>query len=147
MWAARYLSMNGKRRLLGSFNHGSMANALSHAIGAQAVDRKRQSIALAGDGGLTMLLGELLTVKQNGLNVKTVVFNNSSLNFVELEMKAAGYLTYGTTLENPDFAAVAEAMGIKASGSPTRRTCPTRSSRCWPTTDRWCSMCSPTARS
>ncbi|WP_421013688.1 ubiquinone-dependent pyruvate dehydrogenase [Glutamicibacter creatinolyticus] len=113
VWAARYLSMNGKRRLLGSFNHGSMANALSHAIGAQAVDRKRQSIALAGDGGLTMLLGELLTVKQNGLNVKTVVFNNSSLNFVELEMKAAGYLTYGTTLENPDFAAVAEAMGIK----------------------------------
>ncbi|MGR6901994.1 ubiquinone-dependent pyruvate dehydrogenase [Glutamicibacter sp. BSL13] len=113
VWAARYLSMNGKRRLLGSFNHGSMANALSHAIGAQAVDRKRQSIALAGDGGLTMLLGELLTVKQNGLNVKTVVFNNSSLNFVELEMKAAGYLTYGTALENPDFAAVAEAMGIK----------------------------------
>lgn len=113
VWAARYLSMNGKRRLLGSFNHGSMANALSHGLGAQAVDRQRQVIALAGDGGLTMLLGELLSATQNQLPVKTVVYNNSSLNFVELEMKAAGYLTYATDLENPDFAAVANAMGIK----------------------------------
>lgn len=113
VWAARYLTMNGKRRLVGSFNHGSMANALSHGLGAQAVDRSRQVIALAGDGGLAMLLGELLTARQNNLPVKTVVFNNASLNFVELEMKAAGYLTYATDLENPDFAAVANAMGIK----------------------------------
>ena len=113
VWAARYLSMNGQRRLVGSFNHGSMANALCHALGAQAVDRDRQVIALAGDGGLTMMFGELLTATQNNLPVKTVVYNNSSLNFVELEMKAAGYLTYATDLENPDFAAVATALGIK----------------------------------
>lgn len=113
VWAARYITMNGRRRLIGSFNHGSMANALSHGLGAQAVDRTRQVIALAGDGGLTMLLGELLSTTQNDLPLKTVVFNNSSLNFVELEMKAAGYLTYATDLENPDFAAVANAMGIK----------------------------------
>ena len=82
--------MNGRRRLIGSFAHGTMANALPHAIGAQSVDRGRQVIALAGDGGLAMLFGELLTLRQNKLPVKIVVFNNSSLNFVEVEMKAAG---------------------------------------------------------
>ncbi|MEG2425164.1 thiamine pyrophosphate-binding protein, partial [Glutamicibacter sp.] len=89
IWAARYLTMTGKRRVLGSFNHGSMANALCHALGAQAIDRQRQVIAFAGDGGLAMMLGELLTATQNKLPIKIVVFNNSSLNFVELEMKAA----------------------------------------------------------
>lgn len=113
VWAARYLTMNGRRRLIGSFNHGTMANALSQAIGAQAIDRDRQVIALAGDGGLAMLMGELITLKQLDLPVKLVVFNNSSLNFVELEMKAAGFVTYGTGLENPDFAKVAEAVGIR----------------------------------
>ncbi|SDT23362.1 ubiquinone-dependent pyruvate dehydrogenase [Microlunatus soli] len=113
VWAARYLTMNGRRRLIGSFNHGTMANALSHAIGAQSIDRDRQVVALAGDGGLAMLLGELITLKQLDLPVKVVVFNNSSLNFVELEMKAAGFVTYGTGLDNPDFAQVAEAVGIK----------------------------------
>ncbi|MGG5170674.1 ubiquinone-dependent pyruvate dehydrogenase [Pseudarthrobacter sp. J1738] len=113
VWAARYLTMNGKRRLLGSFNHGTMANALSHGIGAAAAYPGRQVVALAGDGGLAMLLGELLTLTQNKLPVKTVVFNNSSLNFVELEMKAAGFVNYGTDLENPNFAALAEAVGIK----------------------------------
>lgn len=113
VWAARYLTMNGKRRMIGSFSHGSMANALSHGIGAQASHPKRQVVALAGDGGLAMLLGELITLTQNKLPVKVVVFNNSSLNFVELEMKAAGFVTFGTDLVNPDFAAVAEAMGIK----------------------------------
>lgn len=113
VWAARYLTMNGKRRMIGSFSHGSMANALSHGIGAQASQPKRQVVALAGDGGLAMLLGELITLTQNRLPVKVVVFNNSSLNFVELEMKAAGFVTFGTDLVNPDFAAVAEAMGIK----------------------------------
>ena len=112
VWAARYLRMNGRRRLIGSFNHGTMANALPHAIGAQASHPDRQVVALSGDGGLTMLLGELITLTQLELPVKIVVFNNSSLNFVELEMKAAGFVTYGTGLENPDFAAVAEAMGI-----------------------------------
>jgi len=112
VWAARYLTMNGRRRLIGSFNHGTMACALPHAIGAQTAFPGRQVVALAGDGGLTMLFGELLTLIQNRLPVKVVVFNNSSLNFVELEMKAAGIVNFGTGLTNPDFAAVAEAMGV-----------------------------------
>jgi len=114
VWAARYLTMNGRRRLIGSFAHGSMANALSQAVGAQVAHPGRQIVALAGDGGLTMLLGELVTLIQNRLPVKLVVFNNSSLNFVELEMKAAGFVTYGTDLVNPNFADVANAMGIYA---------------------------------
>lgn len=112
VWAARYLTMNGRRRLIGSFNHGTMANALPHAIGAQTAFPDRQVVALAGDGGLTMLFGELVTLIQNRLPVKVIVFNNSSLNFVELEMKAAGIVTFGTDLVNPDFAAVAQAMGV-----------------------------------
>ncbi|MFI5614895.1 ubiquinone-dependent pyruvate dehydrogenase [Amycolatopsis sp. NPDC051903] len=112
VWAARYLRFNGRRRLLGSFNHGSMGCALPHAVGAQAGSPGRQVVALAGDGGLTMSLGELLTLKQNRLPVKVVVFNNSSLNFVELEMKAAGIVNYGTDLENPPLADVATAMGL-----------------------------------
>ncbi|UOR00609.1 ubiquinone-dependent pyruvate dehydrogenase [Leucobacter allii] len=112
VWAARYLTMNGRRRLIGSFTHGSMANALLHGIGAQAAHPGRQVVALAGDGGLAMMLGELITLTQNRLPVKTIVVNNSSLNFVELEMKAAGFVTYGTDLENPDFAEVARALGI-----------------------------------
>ncbi|MFD9626580.1 ubiquinone-dependent pyruvate dehydrogenase [Peribacillus muralis] len=112
LWAARYLEMNGKRRLLGSFNHGSMANALPQAIGAQCMDSGRQVIALSGDGGLSMLMGDMLTLQQHNLPVKIIVFNNSALSFVELEMKAAGYLETGTELKNPNLAAVAEAMGI-----------------------------------
>ncbi|MGD8195634.1 ubiquinone-dependent pyruvate dehydrogenase [Herbiconiux sp. P18] len=112
VWAARYLRMNGRRRLIGSFSHGSMANALPQAIGAQSAFPERQVVALSGDGGLAMLFGELLTVRQSKLPVKIVVFNNSSLNFVEVEMKAAGFVNYGTDLDNPDFAAVAESMGI-----------------------------------
>ena len=112
VWAARYLTMNGRRRLIGSFNHGTMANALPHAIGAQTAFPNRQVVALAGDGGLTMLFGELVTLIQNRLPVKLIVFNNSSLNFVELEMKAAGIVTFGTDLVNPDFAAVAQSMGV-----------------------------------
>lgn len=111
-WAARYLRMNGQRRLIGSFAHGTMANALPHAIGAQSAFPGRQVVALAGDGGLSMLLGELLTLRQNKLPVKIVVFNNSSLNFVELEMKANGFVNFGTDLDNPDFAAVANAIGL-----------------------------------
>ena len=114
IWAARYLTMNGRRRLIGSATHGSMAGALSHAIGAQTPDRRRQVVALAGDGGLTMLLGELVTLKQNRLPVKVIVFNNSSLGFVELEMKAAGIVNFGTDLLAVDFAAVARAIGLFA---------------------------------
>jgi len=113
IWAARYLRMNGTRRLIGSFNHGSMANALPHAIGAQAAAGPgRQVVALSGDGGLAMLLGELITLRQQRLPVKIVVFNNGALAFVELEMKAAGIVTYGTDLDNPDFAAIATAAGL-----------------------------------
>ena len=112
IWAARYLRMNGRRRLVGSFNHGSMANALPQAIGAQASLPGRQVVALSGDGGVAMLLGELITLRQLHLPVKVVVFNNGALSFVELEMKAAGIVTYGTDLDNPDFAAIAQAVGL-----------------------------------
>ena len=112
IWAARYLRMNGTRRLIGSFNHGSMDNALPQAIGAQASQPGRQVISLSGDGGLAMLLGELLTLHQQHLPVKVVVFNNGALGFVELEMKAAGIVTYGTDLDNPDFAGIAKSAGL-----------------------------------
>jgi pyruvate dehydrogenase (quinone) len=112
VWASRYLRMNGKRRLLGSFNHGSMANALPQAIGAQASHPGRQVITLSGDGGLAMMLGDLLTLRQINLPVKLVVFRNNSLAFVELEMKAAGIVDYGTDLVNPDFSKVADAAGV-----------------------------------
>jgi pyruvate dehydrogenase (quinone) len=112
IWAARYLRMNGRRRLIGSFNHGSMANALPQAIGAQASQPGRQVVTLSGDGGVAMLLGELITLRQLHLPVKVVVFNNGALSFVELEMKAAGIVTYGTDLDNPDFAAIAQAIGL-----------------------------------
>ena len=112
IWAARYLTMNGKRRLLGSFVHGSMANALPQAIGIQAAYPGRQVITLSGDGGLAMLMGDLLTLIKQKLPVKLVVFNNSSLSFVEMESKAAGILEFGTDLHNPDFSKVAEACGL-----------------------------------
>ena len=112
IWAARYLKMNGKRRLLGSFVHGSMANALPQAIGAQVSHPGRQVISLSGDGGLAMLLGDLLTLRQVQAPVKVVVFRNDSLAFVELEMKASGFLDFGTDLKNPSFAKVAEAAGL-----------------------------------
>src|ERR1700727_157552 len=112
VWSARYLRMNGKRRLLGSFTHGSLANALPQAIGVQASHPGRQVITLSGDGGLAMLLGDLLTLHQLKLPVKLVVFNNSSLGFVELEMKAAGLVDYGTDLVNPNFAKLAESAEI-----------------------------------
>lgn len=112
VWAARYLHLNGRRRLLGSFNHGSMANALPQAIGVQASYPGRQVITLSGDGGLAMLLGELLTLPQLNLPVKVVVFNNGSLGFVELEMKAAGLVGFGTDLRNPNFAKLADSAGI-----------------------------------
>jgi len=112
IWAARYLTMNGKRRLLGSFTHGSMANALPQAIGAQVSHADRQVVALSGDGGLAMLLGDLLSLRQLQLPVKVVVFRNDALAFVELEMKATGILDFGTELDNPDFARMAEAAGL-----------------------------------
>ncbi|MDX6729280.1 MAG: hypothetical protein QOK49_4085 [Baekduia sp.] len=112
IWAARYLHMNGRRRLVGSFNHGTMANAVPQAIGVQASHPGRQVITLSGDGGLAMLLGDLISLRQQRLPVKIVLFTNGALSFVELEMKAAGIVNYGTELENPNFAAVARALGL-----------------------------------
>ena len=112
LWAARYLKMNGRRRLLGSFSHGSMANALPQAIGAQEVFPHRQVICLSGDGGFSMLMGDFLSLRQLKLPVKIVVFNNGALSFVELEMKAAGILTHGTSLVDTDFSKLADAAGI-----------------------------------
>ena len=113
VWAARYLAMNGRRRLLGSFWHGSMANAMAQGIGVQATFPGRQVISLSGDGGFTMLMGDLLTLTQHKLPVKIVVFNNGTLGFVELEQKSTGFLDFGVDLQNPNFAAMAEAVGIR----------------------------------
>jgi pyruvate dehydrogenase (quinone) len=113
VWAARYLRMKKGQRLLGSFNHGSMASAMPQAIGAQLTHPGRQVISLSGDGGFSMLMGDILTIVQYNLPVKIVVFNNSSLGFVAMEMKVAGLPPYGTDLKNPDFARMAEAIGIK----------------------------------
>jgi len=104
--------VNGKRRIVGSFNHGSMANAMLHAIGAQAAFPGRQVISLSGDGGFTMMMGDFISLKQLGLPVKIIVLNNGTLGFVELEMKAGGFLDTGCDLDNPNFAAMAEAVGI-----------------------------------
>ncbi|MFB7942666.1 pyruvate dehydrogenase [Streptomyces sp. NPDC127049] len=111
VWAARYLTPNGRRRIIGSFSHGSMANALPQAIGAQFTDRGRQVVTLSGDGGFTMLMGDFLTLVQYELPVKIVLFNNSALGMVELEMLVAGLPSYGTGYRNPDFAALARAAG------------------------------------
>jgi pyruvate dehydrogenase (quinone) len=119
IWAARYLTMNGKRRLLGSFNHGSMANALPQAIGAQVSHPRRQVVSLSGDGGLSMLMGDLLSLRQLSAPVKIIAFKNDSLAFVELEMKAAGILDFGTYLKNPNFAKMAEGAGLLGLTSET----------------------------
>ena len=114
VWAARYLAMNGRRRMLGSLAHGSMANALPMAIGAQAVDRGRQVVSISGDGGFAMMMGEFMSLVQLKLPVKLVIIDNGTLGFVELEMKSSGLLAFGVELQNPDFAAVAKAMGVHA---------------------------------
>ncbi len=113
VWAARFLRMTEQRRLVGSFNHGSMANAMAQAIGVQSAFPDRQVVSLSGDGGFAMLMGDFLSLRQLGLPIKVVVFNNGSLAFVELEQKSAGFLDYGVKLENPNFALMAEAAGIR----------------------------------
>jgi len=113
VWAARYLAMNGKRRLIGSFWHGSMANAMSQAIGAQVALPRRQVISLSGDGGFTMLMGDFLTLVQHNLPVKVVVFNNGALGFIEIEQKSSGFIDFGTKFKNPNFAAMADAVGVR----------------------------------
>jgi pyruvate dehydrogenase (quinone) len=113
IWTARYLKVNGKRRIIGSFNQGSMVNAMLHAIGAQAAFPHRQVVSLSGDGGFTMMMGDFITLSQIGLPVKVIVLNNGTLGFVEMEMKASGFLDTNCDLKNPNFAAMAEAMGIK----------------------------------
>jgi pyruvate dehydrogenase (quinone) len=113
VWAARFLKMTEQRRLIGSFIHGSMANAMAQAIGAQAAAPGRQVISLSGDGGFAMLMGDFISLKQLGLPIKIIVFNNGSLAFVELEQKITGFLDFGVELDNPNFAAMAEAVGVR----------------------------------
>ncbi len=112
IWAARYLTMNGQRRLIGSFNHGSMASALPHAIGAQVSHPGRQVISLSGDGGFAMLMGDVLSLRQLRAPVKVILLKNGALAFVELEMKAAGFVNFGTELQDPNFAKLAESAGL-----------------------------------
>ncbi len=112
VWLSRFVEMRGSRRLLGSYNLGSMANAMPQALGAQCLDRGRQVVAFCGDGGLSMLLGDLMTLKTQSLPVKLVVFDNRRLGMVKLEQEQAGLPEFGTVLDNPDFAAVARAMGL-----------------------------------
>lgn len=114
VWHARYINPNGKRKLLASFRHGTMANAFPQAIGAQFADRKRQVVAMCGDGGLSMLMGELLTAKLHDLPLKAVVFNNSSLGMVKLEMLVAGLPDFGTDHEAVNYADIAAAAGLKS---------------------------------
>lgn len=114
VWAARYLTPNGRRRVMGSFIHGTMANALPHAIGAAFADPGRQVIAMCGDGGLSMLLGELLTVARHRLPITAVVFNNGTLGMVELEMLVEGFPAHGTSLGDVDYAAIATQAGLDA---------------------------------
>ncbi len=113
VWLSRFVHLSGTRRLLGSFNLGSMANAMPQALGASALDRQRQVIAFCGDGGLSMLLGDLITAVTYDLPVKLVVFDNGRLGMVKLEMEQVGLPEYGTVLHNPDFAKVAEAIGMR----------------------------------
>src|SRR6202034_1884836 len=113
VWGARYLAMNGKRRLFGSFWHGSMANAMAQTIGAQCAFPGRQVISLSGDGGFSMLMGDFLSLVQLRLPVKVVVFNNGALGFIELEQKSTGFIPTGTDFKNPNFAAMAEAVGVR----------------------------------
>lgn len=113
IWTARYLKVNGKRRIIGSFNHGSMANAMLQAIGAQATYPDRQVISMSGDGGFSMMMGDFITLTQMGLPVKVIVLNNGTLGFVEMEMKASGFLDTGCDLKNPNFALMADAIGVR----------------------------------
>ncbi|GEB51103.1 MULTISPECIES: pyruvate dehydrogenase [Streptomyces] len=114
VWAARYLTPNGRRRVIGSFSHGSMANAMPQAIGAQFLDRDRQVVSMSGDGGFSMLMGDFLTLVQYDLPVKVVLFNNSSLGMVDLEMMVDGMPSYGTSTPSTDYAAMARAAGAHA---------------------------------
>ncbi len=112
VWGARFIRSTGKRKMLGSFNHGSMANAMPMSIGAALSHPEQQIIAMCGDGGISMLLGDLATIHQYQLPIKIIVFNNRTLGMVRLEMQVAGLPDNQTDMVNPDFAKVGEAMGI-----------------------------------
>jgi pyruvate dehydrogenase (quinone) len=112
VWSARHVKPTKNRRIIGSFNHGSMANALPMSIGAQCAYPGRQVISLSGDGGFAMLMGDLLTITQYDLPIKVLVFDNGALGMVKLEMETAGFPDYQTDLKNPNFAKLAEAVGM-----------------------------------
>lgn len=144
VWAARYLTPNGRRRVLGSFVHGSMANALPQAIGAQFLDRGRQVVSMSGDGGFSMLMGDFLTLVQYELPVKVVVFNNSSLGMVDLEMMVDGLPPHGTSYPHTDYAAIARQRARGGSGWSSRERCARRCARPCGTPARLWSTWSPT---
>jgi pyruvate dehydrogenase (quinone) len=112
VWFSRFVRMGSRRRVIGSYNLGSMANAMPQALGAAALDRARQVVSLSGDGGISMLLGDLITAVSHNLPIKIVVFNNGRLGMVKLEMEQVGLAEFGTVLHNPDFAEVAQAIGL-----------------------------------
>ena len=145
VWLSRFVELRGTRRLLGSYNLGSMANAMPQALGAQALDRARQVVAFCGDGGLTMLLGDLITAVSHDLPVRFVVFDNGRLGMVKLEQEQGGLPEFGTELKNPDLAAVARAIGLHGvrveAARPARGR---RSARRSPRPARRCSTSSPT---
>jgi pyruvate dehydrogenase (quinone) len=114
VWLSQFVTMSGQRALIGSFNLGSMANAMPQALVVAALDRSRQVVAFRGDGGLSMLLGDLITAVSHQLPVKLIVFNNGRLGMVKLEQEQVGLPEFGTVLANPDFAAVARAIGLHA---------------------------------
>jgi pyruvate dehydrogenase (quinone) len=138
VWAARYLTPNGRRRVLGSFRHGSMANALPHAVGAQLAAPNRQVVSISGDGGLSMLMGELITAHTHQLPLTVVVFNNSSLGMIRLEMMVAGYPYYQTDHGLVDYAAIAAACGCRPAPWTIRPRFAALSRRRWRTTDHRC---------
>ena len=144
VWGARYLQMKAGRRILASFSHGSMANAMPQAIGAKVGSPDRQVIALCGDGGFSMLMGELLTAAGLDIPVKLMVFNNSTLGMVRAEMMVVGYQPWGTDVKNPDFGALAIAAGLHGERVETRRTSARRSSEPSSTRGRRSSTSSPT---
>ncbi len=144
VWLSRFVRMTGTRRLVGSYNLGSMANAMPQALGAAALDRDRQVVAFCGDGGLSMLMGDLITAVTYDLPVKLVVFDNGRLGMVKLEMEQVGLPEYGTELLNPDFAAVARSIGLHGVRVTDPDDVDEPSATRSPIPGRCCSTCSPT---
>jgi pyruvate dehydrogenase (quinone) len=140
VWLLRHTTANGKRRTLASLIHGTMANAMPEALGIKNAFPDRQVIAICGDGGLSMLMGDLLTIVQEGLDIKIVILNNSALDFVEIEQKTEGLMNSFTDLHNPDWVKLAEAVGFRACAWTMPTSCQKPSRTGWPSPVRCCWM-------